>query len=69
MSVSVLSSALCLQDYLAELQTLLRSLSETDFQLNSPEFWPAAFYRLSQQEQCLKVRTGRTHTFAVEHNI
>ncbi|XP_004086056.1 dystrophin isoform X2 [Oryzias latipes] len=41
-------------DYVAELQTLLRSLSETDFQLNSPEFWPAAFYRLSQQEQCLK---------------
>uniref|UniRef100_A0A8D3EGG4 Dystrophin n=1 Tax=Scophthalmus maximus TaxID=52904 RepID=A0A8D3EGG4_SCOMX len=37
------------------LQALLRSVSETDFKLNSPEYWPAAFYNLPQQEHCLKV--------------
>uniref|UniRef100_A0A6Q2ZQT8 Dystrophin n=1 Tax=Esox lucius TaxID=8010 RepID=A0A6Q2ZQT8_ESOLU len=42
-------------DYLAELQTLLRSVSETDFQLNSPEYWQAVFYNLPQQGQCLQV--------------
>ncbi|XP_058478668.1 dystrophin isoform X3 [Solea solea] len=41
-------------DYLTELQALLRSVSETDFKLNSPEYWPAAFYNLPQQEHCLK---------------
>ncbi|KAM9766235.1 dystrophin-like isoform 2-T2 [Menidia menidia] len=41
-------------DYLAELQALLRSVSETDFKLNSPEYWPAAYYNLPQQENCLK---------------
>ncbi|KAF6730406.1 Dystrophin [Oryzias melastigma] len=41
-------------DHVSDLQTLLRSLSETDFQLNSPEFWPAAFYKLGQQDQILK---------------
>jgi len=43
------------QDYLKELQELLRSVSETDFKLNSPEYWPAAYYNLPQQEHCLKV--------------
>ncbi|XP_068164982.1 dystrophin isoform X2 [Antennarius striatus] len=46
------------RDYLAELQALLRSVSETDFKLNSPEFWPAAFYNLPQQERCLKEVKG-----------
>ncbi|XP_038138063.1 dystrophin isoform X4 [Cyprinodon tularosa] len=41
-------------EYLTELQALLRSVSETDFKLNSPEYWPAAYYNLPQQEQCLK---------------
>ncbi|XP_028324112.1 dystrophin isoform X3 [Gouania willdenowi] len=41
-------------EYLSELQTLLRTVSETDFKLNSPEYWPAAFYNLPQQEHCLK---------------
>ncbi|KAL1021783.1 hypothetical protein UPYG_G00017880 [Umbra pygmaea] len=41
-------------EYLAELQTLLRSVSETDFQLNSPEYWQAVFYNLPQQGQCLQ---------------
>ncbi|XP_041834285.1 dystrophin isoform X2 [Melanotaenia boesemani] len=41
-------------EYLTELQVLLRSVSETDFQLNSPEYWPAAYYNLPQQELCLK---------------
>ncbi|KAM4537905.1 dystrophin [Fundulus diaphanus] len=41
-------------EYLAELQALLRSVSETDFKLNSPEYWPAAYYNLPQQEHCLK---------------
>ncbi|XP_076017960.1 dystrophin isoform X2 [Genypterus blacodes] len=41
-------------DYLTELQVLLRSVSETDFKLNSPEYWPAAYYNLPQQEHCLK---------------
>ncbi|CAK6965503.1 dystrophin isoform X8 [Scomber scombrus] len=41
-------------EYLAELQALLRSVSETDFKLNSPEYWPAAYYNLPQQELCLK---------------
>ncbi|XP_069568938.1 dystrophin isoform X2 [Brachyistius frenatus] len=45
-------------EYLAELQALLRSVSETDFQLNSPEYWPAAFYNLPQQEHCLKEVKG-----------
>uniref|UniRef100_A0AAZ3SCB1 Dystrophin n=1 Tax=Oncorhynchus tshawytscha TaxID=74940 RepID=A0AAZ3SCB1_ONCTS len=36
------------------LQTLLRSVSETDFQLNSPEYWQAVFYNLPQQGQCLQ---------------
>ncbi|XP_049425588.1 dystrophin isoform X1 [Epinephelus fuscoguttatus] len=41
-------------DYLTELQALLRSVSETDFKLNSPEYWSAAYYNLPQQEHCLK---------------
>ncbi|XP_064826136.1 LOW QUALITY PROTEIN: dystrophin-like, partial [Oncorhynchus masou masou] len=41
-------------EYLGELQTLLRSVSETDFQLNSPEYWQAVFYNLPQQGQCLQ---------------
>ncbi|XP_042261254.1 dystrophin isoform X2 [Thunnus maccoyii] len=41
-------------EYLSELQALLRSVSETDFKLNSPEYWPAAYYNLPQQEHCLK---------------
>ncbi|XP_072225563.1 dystrophin isoform X2 [Leuresthes tenuis] len=41
-------------EYLKELQELLRSVSETDFKLNSPEYWPAAYYNLPQQEHCLK---------------
>ncbi|KAM9836007.1 dystrophin-like [Aulostomus maculatus] len=41
-------------EYLTELQALLRSVSETDFKLNSPEYWPAAYYNLPQQENCLK---------------
>ncbi|XP_061641344.1 dystrophin isoform X5 [Phyllopteryx taeniolatus] len=41
-------------DYLAELQALLRSVAEADFKLNSPEYWPAAYYNLPQQEHCLK---------------
>ncbi|CAN9498333.1 unnamed protein product [Ophioblennius macclurei] len=45
-------------EYLSELQALLRSVAETDFKLNSPEFWPAAFYNLPQQEQCLKEVKG-----------
>lgn len=50
------------QEYLVELQALLRSLSETDFKLNSPEFWPAAYYNLPQQERCLEVQSMRAHT-------
>ncbi|KAA8579708.1 hypothetical protein FQN60_006801 [Etheostoma spectabile] len=42
-------------EYLTKLQALLRSVSETDFKLNSPEYWPAAYYNLPQQEHCLKV--------------
>ncbi|XP_035983750.1 dystrophin isoform X13 [Fundulus heteroclitus] len=42
------------KEYLTELQALLRSVSETDFKLNSPEYWPAAYYNLPQQEHCLK---------------
>ncbi|XP_070787037.1 dystrophin-like [Enoplosus armatus] len=38
----------------SDLQALLRSVSETDFKLNSPEYWPAAYYNLPQQEHCLK---------------
>ncbi|XP_067349213.1 dystrophin isoform X7 [Channa argus] len=41
-------------EYLTELQALLRSVSETDFKLNSPEYWPAAYHNLPQQEHCLK---------------
>ncbi|XP_061692768.1 dystrophin isoform X2 [Syngnathoides biaculeatus] len=41
-------------DYLAELQALLRSVAEADFKLNSPEYWPAVYYNLPQQEHCLK---------------
>lgn len=41
-----------------ELQALLQLVAETDFKLNSPEFWPAAFYNLPQQELCLKVSTA-----------
>ncbi|KAI9525953.1 hypothetical protein NQZ68_002501 [Dissostichus eleginoides] len=41
-------------EYLIELQALLRSVSETDFKLNSPEYWPAAYYNLPQQDLCLK---------------
>uniref|UniRef100_A0AAQ4PPR1 Dystrophin n=1 Tax=Gasterosteus aculeatus aculeatus TaxID=481459 RepID=A0AAQ4PPR1_GASAC len=46
-----------LEEYVTELQALLRLVSETDFKLNSPEFWPAAYYNLPQQEQCLKLIT------------
>uniref|UniRef100_A0A669AVD6 Dystrophin n=1 Tax=Oreochromis niloticus TaxID=8128 RepID=A0A669AVD6_ORENI len=42
-------------EYITELQALLCSVSETDFKLNSPEYWPAAYYNMSQQEHCLKV--------------
>ncbi|XP_029306035.1 LOW QUALITY PROTEIN: dystrophin [Cottoperca gobio] len=45
-------------EYLIELQALLRSVSETDFKLNSPEYWPAAYYNLPQQEHCLKEVKG-----------
>ncbi|XP_068575388.1 dystrophin isoform X3 [Cebidichthys violaceus] len=45
-------------DYITELQALLRSVSETDFKLNSPEYWPAAYYNLPQQEHCLKEVKG-----------
>ncbi|XP_035481958.2 dystrophin isoform X3 [Scophthalmus maximus] len=45
-------------EYLTGLQALLRSVSETDFKLNSPEYWPAAFYNLPQQEHCLKEVKG-----------
>ena len=48
---------MCIQEYTAGLQALLRSVSETDFKLNSPEYWPAAYYNLPQQEHCLKVST------------
>ncbi|XP_034461322.1 dystrophin isoform X9 [Hippoglossus hippoglossus] len=41
-------------EYITGLQALLRSVSETDFKLNSPEYWPAAYYNLPQQEHCLK---------------
>ncbi|KAM6945421.1 LOW QUALITY PROTEIN: dystrophin-like [Aplochiton taeniatus] len=41
-------------EYLSELQALLRSVSETDFLLNSPEYWQAVFYNLPQQGQCLQ---------------
>ncbi|KAM6893658.1 dystrophin [Xenentodon cancila] len=41
-------------EYLTKLHALLRSVSETDFKLNSPEYWPAAYYNLPQQEHCLK---------------
>ncbi|XP_029380106.1 dystrophin isoform X8 [Echeneis naucrates] len=46
-------------EYLTGLQVLLRSVSETDFKLNSPEYWPAAYYNLPQQDQCLKEVKGR----------
>ncbi|KAM3857230.1 dystrophin [Diretmus argenteus] len=49
-------------DYLTELQTLLRSVSEADFKLNSPEYWPAAYYNLPQQENCLKEVKGNIET-------
>lgn len=58
------SSCVCMcvcvgiQEYLTDLQALLRSVSETDFKLNSPEYWPAAYYNLPQQEHCLKVSTA-----------
>ncbi|XP_078147159.1 dystrophin isoform X1 [Centroberyx gerrardi] len=45
-------------EYLSELQALLRSVSETDFKLNSPEYWPAVYYNLPQQESCLKEVKG-----------
>lgn len=55
------------QEYLSELQALLRSVSETDFKLNSPEYWPAAYYNLPQQEHCLKVSTAlETHSISQE---
>lgn len=55
----VVHARVCVQEYLTELQALLQSVAETDFKLNSPEFWPAAFYNLPQQELCLKVSTAR----------
>ncbi|XP_055363081.1 dystrophin isoform X4 [Betta splendens] len=45
-------------DYLTELQALLCSVSETDFKLYSPEYWPAAYYNLPQQDHCLKEVKG-----------
>lgn len=59
---SFIVSSLCVgvQEYLAELQGLLRSVSETSFKLNSPEYWPAAYYNLPQQDHCLKVSTAVT---------
>ncbi|XP_072296331.1 dystrophin isoform X3 [Eucyclogobius newberryi] len=45
-------------EYLTELQALLRLVSETDFKLNSPEYWPAAYYNLPQQEHCLSEVKG-----------
>ncbi|GLD50638.1 dystrophin isoform X1, partial [Lates japonicus] len=47
-----------IEEYLTGLQALLRSVSETDFKLNSPEYWPAAYYNLPQQEHCLKEVKG-----------
>ncbi|XP_030210304.1 dystrophin isoform X3 [Gadus morhua] len=41
-------------EYMTELQVLLRSVSEADFKLNSPEYWPAVFYNLPQQHTCIK---------------
>ncbi|XP_057685973.1 dystrophin isoform X3 [Corythoichthys intestinalis] len=41
-------------DYLEELHALLRSVAEADFKLNSPEYWPAAYYNLPEQDHCLK---------------
>lgn len=57
----VLCARVCNQEYLTELQALLRSVSETDFKLNSPEYWPAAYYNLPQQEHCLKVSAAHNH--------
>ncbi|KAJ8253066.1 hypothetical protein GJAV_G00208740 [Gymnothorax javanicus] len=39
--------------YLTDLRALLQSISETEFLLNSPEYW-AVYYDLPKQEQCLK---------------
>lgn len=50
-----------------ELQALLRSVSETDFKLNSPEYWPAAYYNLPQQDLCLKVSTAAQKTVLSEY--
>ncbi|XP_056157526.1 LOW QUALITY PROTEIN: dystrophin-like [Lampris incognitus] len=45
-------------EYLTELQMLLRLVSEADFKLNSPEYWPAVYYNLPQQEDCIKEVKG-----------
>ena len=47
---------------MAELQVLLRSVSEADFKLNSPEYWPAVFYNLPQQRTCITVSIPRSTT-------
>ncbi|CAL8307771.1 unnamed protein product [Merluccius merluccius] len=46
------------REYMTELQVLLRSVSEADFKLNSPEYWPAVFYNLPQQHTCIKEAKG-----------
>ncbi|XP_035250610.1 dystrophin isoform X19 [Anguilla anguilla] len=39
--------------YLNDLRDLLKSIAETEFLLNSPEYW-AVYYDLPKQEQCLQ---------------
>lgn len=56
--ISCVHACMSVQEYLTELQALLHSVAETDFKLNSPEYWPAAYYNLPQQEHCLKVSTA-----------
>ncbi|XP_036396175.1 dystrophin isoform X3 [Megalops cyprinoides] len=40
--------------YLSELRDLLHSIAETEFLLNSPEYWAAVYHDLPKQEQCLQ---------------
>lgn len=44
--------------YLCELQELLHSIANTEFQLNSPEYWAGVFYELPKQEKCLQVSSA-----------
>uniref|UniRef100_A0A8C7L6K2 Dystrophin n=1 Tax=Oncorhynchus kisutch TaxID=8019 RepID=A0A8C7L6K2_ONCKI len=66
---SPLCECVCVCEYLGELQTLLRSVSETDFQLNSPEYWQAVFYNLPQQGQCLQVSVCVCACVCVFHTV